>query len=286
MPVISKLLSQEGRAGVQRLLTAFVFANLLVGCLSGDDRSCPSGQDRICSSGDCRCGAVCRCNADCPSGQICGEYTYAPGSGVCIERGFGGVTTGLSSCGGSMSGTQSQCSPACDSNSVCAAVAGAPRCLRRCSSDSECSTCCQGNVGGVTVCAPSLSYCSMSPGGMTGNCSPACNAGSSCVTVDNVPRCLRNCASDSECSTCCTSTTNGTRVCAPAADFCRGSGGTCPAGTYPLYNGGPCVPPTPSSCPNDYIVCNCPRTHGIWCHPECQFPLNCGGTANPTYPCR
>lgn len=99
---------------------------------------------------------------------------------------------------------------------------------------------------------------------------------------------------------CCPSNypyTNGTdSTCYPSAAAASAANGscvacgtgttTCPSGTFPLYAGGPCTPPTPSSCPNGYIVCNCPDTHGLWCHEECLFSLDCNGNPNPSYPCR
>lgn len=65
-------------------------------------------------------------------------------------------------------------------------------------------------------------------------------------------------------------------VCSRVALTC-----SCPSGQYPLSAGGACTPPTPSSCPNNWVVCTCPETHGVWCHPKCAYGYCDGSVCTP-----
>jgi hypothetical protein len=113
-------------------------------------------------------------------------------------------------------------------------------------------------------------------GGGGGDCGSGCASGSTCVTGMG---CRPLCTSNVQCSSnCCASLTGGQHACAPDSSYCSGG---CPAGQFPLYAGGPCQPPVPSSCPNDWVVCTCPETHGVWCHAACAFPFCSGAPCTP-----
>jgi len=109
------------------------------------------------------------------------------------------------------------------------------------------------------------------------SCSPACSGGDVCVMWGTMgSQCGGRCASAGECASgCCASLTDGSRACAPSSSFCPAG---CPAGQFPLYEGGPCAPPVPATCPNDWVVCACPETHGVWCHAACAFSFFCDGS--------
>lgn len=149
---------------------------------------------------------------------------------------------------------------------------------------------CQSSTDCIGDLVCSYGTCEAPSVGSSSSCSPACGSGQVCVKDNSSLVCVDTCSSNADCATCCASTTTGTPVCAPSLSYCGGAGGgggatnDCPPGTYRLQTGGPCVS-EPSTCPNDWVVCNCPETHGEWCHPACKYPLNCGGTSNPSYPC-
>jgi hypothetical protein len=122
-------------------------------------------------------------------------------------------------------------------------------------------------------------------GGTTGTCPTSCPAGSECVSFSGSLQCAQTCTSSSQCASgCCDGTSNGSMVCAPSNYCGSGSSGGCPSGQFPLTGGGGCSS-SPASCPNDWIVCSCPETHGVWCHQSCEFATDCSGSANPSYPC-
>ena len=180
---------------------------------------------------------------------------------------------------------------------------------RACHANSDVRFCIDGNVKDVgqactdsSQCCTRICGCVDCPTGSTFTCQPwvqaaSCGqAGASCTTSKCCaglicdgskcqPRPVRTCANVDE-------------SCAFNDDCCLGfgcSGGRCVlsasppspicgAGQYQLYSGGPCTA-KPDSCPDGSIVCNCPETHHKWCHPVCEFRLDCGGAPNPDYPC-
>lgn len=183
-------------------------------------------------------------------------------------------------------------------------------CSCGCSSGSTCASgCCSRNsVGGQSVCDWSSccgstasdqcsaggdppTFCRTPPVARDAGVTRTCPIGQLEVNWNTVGvRCSDVCSVDSQCaSACCASLTSGERACSPTSDqnsyrCVSTASGTCPAGTYRLVAGGPCVQ-QPRSCADGSIVCSCPQTHGAWCHPECEYPRNCGGGVNPRYPC-
>lgn len=242
-------------------------------------------------------------------GSVWGTGTYTDDSSVCtaavhagaISRSSGGAVTieilgGLASyCGSTRNGVTSRdwgnwigsfrvlgataiscedpptsnCSPACSGADVCVMWGTSGyACGGRCGSDAECvSGCCASLSDGSRACAPDSSFC--------GACG-TCGAGEICVNWTGVgPRCSARCSSSPSCgSGCCGAVSDGSMACAPSSSFCSAG---CPPGEFPLYEGGPCEPPVPSTCPNDWVVCTCPETHGVWCHEMCAFAF-CDGS--------
>lgn len=126
-------------------------------------------------------------------------------------------------------------------------------------------------------CDAGMESTTPSPAG-TSECG-TCASDQLCVRWQNVGlRCSSKCTNDGQCASgCCATLTRDnftTEACAPDTSWCR-SDATC----FPLFPGGPCVPPTPSSCPGGEVVCNCPETHGAWCHDPCAFDF-CSGARN------
>lgn len=171
-------------------------------------------------------------------------------------------------------------------NSSCGGVGQA--CCNADEATSPCALCarCDGPTG---TCVYDPRYC---PSGSV-SCQPngfTCGADSQCCSGDcdearglcAGTSCYPNsywCGEDAQCcSGYCIGNTCETRPSSPPAP-------ECPAGTYKETDTGPCIP-RPAACSTGDIVCNCPETHGVWCHPECEFELSCSGTPNPSYPCR
>lgn len=74
-------------------------------------------------------------------------------------------------------------------------------------------------------------------------CQPGCGQNQLCATVNGIPTCLTTCSMDSQCRTCCRSTTDGRGVCAPVQSDCNSSSqSSCPSGqTLVSWNGAAAV---------------------------------------------
>jgi len=174
------------------------------------------------------------------------------------------------------------CNGACSSNQLCVNDGSSDSCWKMCANGTDCgSGCCATTTSGKLVCAPSADYCSSGGGGgVGGTCvtvtppaSGSCNGGVYCGNNTCCPTSAPYfCGVLNKCYVTSTDAANACgrsscMACVPITAGGGGGSGSCPRGTYPLYQGGPCVPPTPSSCPNGEVVCNCPAEHGAWCHP-------------------
>jgi hypothetical protein len=223
--------------------------------------SCRAGEACLSIGGNpTGCGSRCNSNAECPGG-------------CCVRTGVNGICASAASC------AAADTCGICDSSSTCVNTDDGQSCLTNCQSDSQCGSgnCAALVSGNGSVCSPTLRR----------DACGGCPGGQSCVNWNDGKgsRCAAGCESADQCeSGCCASpdedAPDGPKFCAPGKGACN----PCPAGQYPLIENGPCSDdPTGGGCDNGEIVCSCPETHGIWCHPSCEFgTCNGVGVCTPT----
>ena len=261
-------------------------------CTCASDSWCKTyGKLAFCDAGT----KSCTCTPDC-AGKECGDDGCGGQCGKCskgYECGEGGKCVG--SCGTSTPYTVCSDGSYCPPNSTC--TGGKCTCApgyvakdcegtcKSCSLKWTCELCtpscsereCGGDgCGGSCGSCPSGTYCSAGVckasgggggGGGGGDCPSGCPAGTTCVINQG---CVATCTSNSNCpSGCCTSLTNGQKVCA-AASSCAGGGG---GGGTTCHDRTSCVtarvsyPTGPNHCAGKMLG---------WLKNNCSVPVYCG----------
>jgi hypothetical protein len=253
-----------------------------VDCASGCCTSTASGT-LVCAPAS-RCAEIDSCGT-CPAGQRCLSLGGSPTCGIsgCTSNGECEGGCCVQTANGGICATRDACFAAdtcgtCGAGATCISTSTGPECAGGCASDADCpGGCCAGLASGAgSVCTSDPEVCGQS------DCQ-GCGPGEACVDWNdgNGGQCSAGCQSADECeSGCCAQTESGNTFCAPGQGACN----PCPAGQAPLVPGGPCSA-RPGFCESGDVVCSCAETHGIWCHPACQFPEFCSGNPNTDFPC-
>lgn len=122
-------------------LIAISFAALLAACES----ECPTAESNT-IAGEPYCGSSCAACSDCGAGFSC---QFRAGRGVCVDESF--LTA---------QGVSTACEDPCPTGEARWSDMGTSQCVRICTVDSECSSCCfEPDDIEFRICAPRPALC-------------------------------------------------------------------------------------------------------------------------------